>query len=86
MLTGCMLGILKAGGVYVPLDTQNPGHRIGRMVSGGRVSVIVTTREEVSVSEGELFGGTVAADRRGDVGLPFAGEAVRGRRRRTCRM
>ena len=77
VLTGCMLGILKAGGVYVPLDTQNPGHRIGRMVSGGRVSVIVTTREGAVELKGSCsVGRWLLIEEVTD--LPFAGEADTG--------
>ncbi|WP_148639263.1 non-ribosomal peptide synthetase, partial [Aquimarina longa] len=40
---GCMLGIIKSGGVYTPLDTQNPSSRIEKMLSKGTFSVLITT-------------------------------------------
>jgi len=40
---GCMLGIFKSGGVYTPLDTQNPASRIESMLSEGSFSVLITT-------------------------------------------
>ena len=41
MIVG-MLGVLKAGGVYVPLDPAYPRERIGFMVQDGQVEVILT--------------------------------------------
>ncbi|WP_430909717.1 amino acid adenylation domain-containing protein, partial [Maribacter sp. 2-571] len=40
---GCMLGIIKAGGVYVPLDTQNPPSRIGAMLGENSFPYLITT-------------------------------------------
>ncbi|SEE15321.1 AMP-binding enzyme C-terminal domain-containing protein [Tenacibaculum sp. MAR_2010_89] len=39
----CMLGILKSGGVYTPLDTQNPSSRIEKMLSENEFSVLITS-------------------------------------------
>ncbi|MDO5977225.1 non-ribosomal peptide synthetase/type I polyketide synthase, partial [Flavivirga jejuensis] len=39
---GCMLGIVKSGGVYTPLDTQNPSSRIKKML-GSNFSTLITT-------------------------------------------
>jgi natural product biosynthesis luciferase-like monooxygenase protein len=39
-----LLGILKAGGVYVPLDPEYPGERLQYMVEDGEAGVVVTQR------------------------------------------
>ena len=41
MLVG-MLGILKAGGVYVPLDPQYPLERLTFMIADAQVSILIT--------------------------------------------
>ncbi|HZI14651.1 MAG TPA: amino acid adenylation domain-containing protein, partial [Myxococcus sp.] len=41
-LTVAMLGVLKAGGVYVPLDPAYPAERLGFMVQDSRVRLLVT--------------------------------------------
>jgi amino acid adenylation domain-containing protein len=38
-----LLGILKAGGVYLPLDPANPQHRLAVMLDDARPPVILTT-------------------------------------------
>ncbi|MDZ7960513.1 MAG: amino acid adenylation domain-containing protein [Aulosira sp. DedQUE10] len=38
----CLLGILKAGGVYVPLDPSYPQERLNFMLEDARVSVLIT--------------------------------------------
>ncbi len=48
MFLGCMLGIMKAGGVYVPLDTQNPPSRIQGMLSENNFPYLITTTELLS--------------------------------------
>ncbi len=40
---GCMLGIIKSGGVYTPLDTQNPASRVENMMSENSFEVLITT-------------------------------------------
>ncbi len=37
-----LLGILKAGGGYVPLDSSYPGHRLQLMLEDAQVSIVVT--------------------------------------------
>jgi amino acid adenylation domain-containing protein len=37
-----LLGILKAGGGYVPLDPSFPGHRLQLMLEDAKVSIVVT--------------------------------------------
>ncbi len=44
MLVG-LLGILKAGGAFVPLDPAFPGERLALMIENAELSVIVTTKE-----------------------------------------
>ncbi len=41
MLVG-LLGILKAGGVYIPLDPTYPKERLNYMVSDGQISLLLT--------------------------------------------
>lgn len=40
-----LLGILKAGGVYLPLDPDYPPERLGFMVEDTRPALLLTTRE-----------------------------------------
>jgi amino acid adenylation domain-containing protein len=42
-----MFGVLKAGGVYVPLDPQQPAQRIQYIVDNCGIKALVTTREKV---------------------------------------
>lgn len=42
----CMLGALKAGAVYVPLDPQAPPERIGYIVGNCGIRVLFTTAEK----------------------------------------
>ena len=37
-----LLGILKAGGVYVPLDPQAPNERIGFMLTDANINIVLT--------------------------------------------
>ncbi len=41
-MVAALLGTLKAGGVYVPLDPQYPRERLGFMMEDARVSVLIT--------------------------------------------
>ncbi len=41
----CMLGVLKAGGVYVPLDPQAPAERIGYIIENCGIRVLLTNKE-----------------------------------------
>ena len=45
---GCLLGILKSGHVYTPLDTNNPPSRISYMLSNNPFSVLITTSSLLS--------------------------------------
>jgi amino acid adenylation domain-containing protein len=42
----CMFGVLKAGGVYVPLDPQAPPDRIGYIIGNCGIRVLLTNREK----------------------------------------
>src|ERR1700728_2998012 len=42
-----MLGILKAGGVYVPLDAEYPGERLEWMMEDAAIGMVVTERRLV---------------------------------------
>lgn len=41
----CMFGVLKAGGVYVPLDPQAPAERIGYIIANCGIKVLLTNKE-----------------------------------------
>jgi amino acid adenylation domain-containing protein len=41
----CMFGVLKAGGVYVPLDPQAPADRVGYIIGNCGIRVLLTTKE-----------------------------------------
>src|SRR5438270_7371899 len=43
-----MLGVLKAGGVYVPLDPQAPADRIGYIIANCGIQVLITNAERRS--------------------------------------
>ena len=47
MLIG-LLGILKAGGVYVPIDAKLPSNRIGFMLGDSQVSILITQEKILS--------------------------------------
>jgi amino acid adenylation domain-containing protein len=42
----CMFGVLKAGGVYVPLDPLAPPDRIGYIIGNCGIRVLLTNREK----------------------------------------
>jgi amino acid adenylation domain-containing protein len=42
-----MFGVLKAGGVYVPLDPQQPAQRIQYIIDNCGIRALVTTREKL---------------------------------------
>src|SRR5260370_2776318 len=43
-----MLGVLKAGGVYVPLDPQAPADRIGYIIGNCGIRILITNSERRS--------------------------------------
>jgi len=44
-MTVALLGVLKAGGAYLPLDPEHPAERLGFMVEDAEVSHFITTRD-----------------------------------------
>jgi acyl-CoA synthetase (AMP-forming)/AMP-acid ligase II len=42
-----MFGVLKAGGVYVPLDPQQPAQRIQYIIDNCGIKALVTSREKL---------------------------------------
>jgi len=45
----CMLGVLKAGAVYVPLDPLAPGDRVGYIIANCSIQVLLTNAEKRQV-------------------------------------
>ena len=43
----CMFGILKAGGVYVPLDPAAPAERIGYIIGNCAIKAVITTADRL---------------------------------------
>jgi amino acid adenylation domain-containing protein len=44
-----MLGVLKAGGVYVPLDPQAPADRIGYIIGNCGIKILITNKDKRAV-------------------------------------
>src|SRR4029453_10548941 len=40
-----VLGVWKAGGAYLPLDSASPPERLTEMLSGSEASILLTTEE-----------------------------------------
>jgi amino acid adenylation domain-containing protein len=51
----CMFGVLKAGGVYVPLDPQAPGERIAYIIANCGIRVLLTTKERKAALAAEVI-------------------------------
>lgn len=51
-----MLGVLKAGGVYVPLDPQAPADRISYIIANCGIRILITNAERRSVLGPETLG------------------------------
>ena len=51
-----MLGVLKAGGVYVPLDPQAPADRVGYIIGNCGIRVLITNRERRAALTPETLG------------------------------
>ncbi|MFK8102082.1 MAG: amino acid adenylation domain-containing protein, partial [Saprospiraceae bacterium] len=45
MLVSCLLGILKIGAIYIPLDTQNPAERIEKMIESSQLHAVISTTD-----------------------------------------
>ncbi|MFE6871593.1 amino acid adenylation domain-containing protein, partial [Kitasatospora sp. NPDC057692] len=54
-LVPALLGILKSGAAYLPLDPANPADRIAYIVDDARAPLIVTTRAHAGLFPGELL-------------------------------
>ncbi len=50
----CMFGVLKAGGVYVPLDPQAPAERVGYIIGNCGIRVLLTSKERRAVLAPEV--------------------------------
>ena len=46
-LVGAMLGIMKAGGVYLPIDPEQPTRRLNKILDDARPAVVVTQQSLV---------------------------------------
>jgi len=51
VLVGALMGILKAGAVYVPLDTDNPAERIQKMLGDSRTKFLISSSDLLSPFE-----------------------------------
>src|SRR3982750_1434546 len=51
-----MLGVLKAGGVYVPLDPQAPADRVGYIISNCGVRILITNADKRKDLRAETLG------------------------------
>lgn len=45
----CIIGILKAGGVYVPIDTAQPAQRIRVILDDGGIKIVLTNKQSSEV-------------------------------------
>ncbi len=52
----CMFGVLKAGGVYVPLDPQQPADRIGYIIENCGIRVLLTNKDRRTALGAEFTG------------------------------
>ena len=51
-----MLGVLKAGGVYVPLDPQAPAERVGYIIGNCGIRILITKSEKRTELSAEVLG------------------------------
>ena len=73
-----MFGVLKAGGVYVPLDPQQPAQRIQYIIENCGIRALVTTREKLrnlATETLERLEFNVFTDRLNGIGTPVRGVA-----------
>lgn len=47
----CLLGIMKSGAAYVPLDTTHPSERIAHILEDTKPSFLITTKKYRSIAE-----------------------------------
>jgi amino acid adenylation domain-containing protein len=58
-----LLGVLKSGAAYLPLDLAQPPLRLAYMLADGRASIVVTTAERASMLGADYRGKRVLLDR-----------------------
>jgi len=51
----CMFGVIKAGGVYVPLDPQAPAERVGYIIGNCGIRVLLTNKDRRSALAPEVI-------------------------------
>jgi amino acid adenylation domain-containing protein len=51
----CMFGVLKAGGVYVPLDPQSPAERAAYIIGNCGIRVLLTNKERRAALAAEVI-------------------------------
>ncbi len=64
-----MLGVLKAGGVYVPLDPQAPADRVGYIIGNCGIRILITTSEkraELAAETRESLDATILVEGEGN--------------------
>jgi amino acid adenylation domain-containing protein len=44
-----IFGVLKAGGVYVPIDIRNPAHRVEYMIRNCHIRVLITSSQHLNI-------------------------------------
>ena len=50
-----MIGIMKAGGAYLLIDSDFPEERIQYMLEDSKVEIIITTSQEEKISDIEIL-------------------------------
>jgi len=73
-LAVAVLGVLKAGGAYLPLDPDYPDGRLAAVLSGGRPDVVLTS----ATTRSRIAGGARVADVGEATGEPLAPVEVPG--------
>ncbi|MFE3853478.1 amino acid adenylation domain-containing protein [Streptomyces griseorubiginosus] len=61
-LMPALLGVLKAGAAYLPLDPANPGDRLAYIVKDAKAPVVLTTAGQAAVLDGRYDGDVVELD------------------------
>ncbi|GFJ94410.1 non-ribosomal peptide synthetase/MFS transporter [Phytohabitans rumicis] len=71
-----VLGVLKAGGAYLPLDPEQPPARLAYLLDDAGAGVLLTTPELAGLFAG--YTGRVVTDVVGPAGAPLAGAPLAG--------
>ncbi|MFC8361396.1 amino acid adenylation domain-containing protein [Streptomyces griseorubiginosus] len=61
-LMPAILGVLKSGAAYLPLDPANPADRLAYIVKDANAPVVLTTAEQAGVLDGRYEGDVVELD------------------------